>query len=28
VFVHASGFIGGNVSYEGVLEMAKKAVEA
>lgn len=28
VFVHASGFIGGNATYEGVLEMAKKAVAA
>lgn len=27
VFIHASGFIGGNKSYEGVLEMAKKALE-
>lgn len=27
VFVHASGFIGGNKSYEGALEMAKKALE-
>ncbi|KAF2485837.1 metal-dependent protein hydrolase [Neohortaea acidophila] len=27
VFVHASGFIGGNVTFEGALEMAKKAVE-
>ena len=27
VFVHASGFIGGNKTFEGVLEMAKKAVE-
>ena len=27
VFVHASGFIGGNVSFDGALEMAKKAVE-
>ena len=26
VFVHASGFIGGNVTFEGALEMAKKAV--
>ena len=25
-FVHASGFIGGNASYEGVLEMARKAL--
>nr|ODN99810.1 hypothetical protein L204_02250 [Cryptococcus depauperatus CBS 7855] len=28
VFVHASGFIGGNTTYEGALEMAKKAFEA
>jgi uncharacterized UPF0160 family protein len=27
VFVHASGFIGGNVTFEGALQMAKKAVE-
>merc|ERR1719295_1514244 len=27
VFVHASGFIGGNETYEGALEMAVKAVE-
>ena len=27
VFVHASGFIGGNQTMEGVLEMAKRAVE-
>ena len=27
VFVHASGFIGGNATFEVVLEMAKKAVE-
>ncbi|KAF8474933.1 metal-dependent protein hydrolase [Kalaharituber pfeilii] len=27
VFVHASGFIGGNKTYEGVLEMAKKALD-
>nr|BAD42335.1 GAMM1 protein-like protein [Nannochloris bacillaris] len=26
VFVHASGFIGGNATYEGALEMAKKAL--
>lgn len=26
IFVHASGFTGGNKSYEGVLEMAKKAL--
>lgn len=28
VFVHASGFIGGNKTKEGALEMAKRAVEA
>jgi hypothetical protein len=28
VFVHASGFIGGNATYEGVLEMARKIVAA
>lgn len=27
VFVHAAGFIGGNQTFEGALEMAKKAVE-
>lgn len=27
VFVHASGFIGGNATFEGALEMAQKAVE-
>jgi len=27
VFVHASGFIGGNLTYEGALQMAIKAVE-
>ncbi|KAK1059246.1 hypothetical protein LTR33_013197 [Friedmanniomyces endolithicus] len=27
VFVHASGFIGGNATFEGALEMAKKAVD-
>ncbi|KAI7096960.1 hypothetical protein KC352_g38699, partial [Hortaea werneckii] len=27
VFVHASGFIGGNVTFEGALDMAKKAVD-
>lgn len=27
IFVHASGFIGGNASFEGALEMAKKALE-
>jgi len=26
VFVHASGFIGGNDTVEGALEMAKKAL--
>nr|XP_018262269.1 uncharacterized protein I303_05285 [Kwoniella dejecticola CBS 10117]OBR84427.1 hypothetical protein I303_05285 [Kwoniella dejecticola CBS 10117] len=26
VFVHASGFIGGNATYEGILEMARKAL--
>lgn len=26
VFVHASGFIGGAVTYEGVLEMARKSL--
>jgi uncharacterized UPF0160 family protein len=28
VFVHASGFIGGNATYEGILAMARKAVAA
>jgi len=28
VFVHASGFIGGNLTYNGVLQMAIKAVES
>ncbi len=28
VFVHASGFIGGNNTFEGVLEMARKSVAA
>ena len=28
VFVHASGFIGGNKTFEGALAMAKKALEA
>jgi uncharacterized UPF0160 family protein len=28
VFVHASGFIGGNATYDGALAMAKKAVAA
>lgn len=27
VFIHASGFIGGNKTFEGALEMAKKATE-
>ncbi|XP_064602553.1 MYG1 exonuclease-like [Liolophura sinensis] len=27
VFVHANGFIGGNVSYEGALEMARQALK-
>ncbi|KAK4496817.1 hypothetical protein PRZ48_012801 [Zasmidium cellare] len=27
IFVHAGGFIGGNQTFEGALEMAKKAVE-
>lgn len=27
VFVHASGFIGGNQSFDGALEMAKKALD-
>ncbi|TKA78162.1 hypothetical protein B0A55_03891 [Friedmanniomyces simplex] len=27
VFVHTSGFIGGNMTFEGALEMAKKAVD-
>jgi uncharacterized UPF0160 family protein len=27
VFVHASGFIGGNKTLDGVLEMARKAVD-
>ncbi len=26
VFVHASGFIGGNATYEGALAMARKAI--
>ena len=26
VFVHASGFIGGNATYEGALAMARKAL--
>lgn len=28
IFVHAGGFIGGNLTFEGALEMAKKAVAA
>lgn len=28
VFVHASGFIGGNSTYEGVLEMARRSIAA
>jgi len=28
VFVHASGFIGGNLTFEGCLEMARKAADA
>lgn len=28
VFVHAGGFIGGNNTYEGVLEMARKSIAA
>jgi uncharacterized UPF0160 family protein len=28
VFAHANGFIGGNATYEGVLEMARQAVAA
>ena len=28
IFVHASGFIGGNKTFDGALEMAKKAVES
>ena len=27
-FVHASGFIGGNATYEGALAMAKKTLSA
>ncbi len=27
IFVHASGFIGGNKTKEGVLEMAKQALQ-
>jgi len=28
IFVHASGFIGGHQTFQGALEMAKKALEA
>lgn len=28
VFVHAAGFIGGNATYEGALEMARKSIAA
>ncbi|XP_064383990.1 MYG1 protein C27H6.8-like [Halichondria panicea] len=28
VFVHSSGFIGGNLTYEGALEMAVKTIES
>lgn len=28
IFVHASGFIGGNATFDGAIEMAKKAVAA
>lgn len=27
VFVHASGFIGGNATYEGVVEMARQGLK-
>jgi len=27
IFVHANGFIGGNQTYEGVLEMARKSLK-
>jgi uncharacterized UPF0160 family protein len=27
IFVHAAGFIGGNKTYEGALQMAQKALE-
>jgi len=27
IFVHAAGFIGGNKTYEGALQMARKALE-
>ena len=28
IFVHAAGFIGGNATYEGALEMAKRTLQA
>jgi uncharacterized UPF0160 family protein len=28
IFVHANGFIGGNDTYEGALEMARKTLQA
>ena len=28
VFVHAAGFIGGNATFEGVLEMADRTLKA
>ena len=28
IFVHAAGFIGGNETYEGALEMAKRTLSA
>lgn len=28
VFCHAAGFIGGNETYQGALQMAQKALEA
>lgn len=28
VFIHASGFIGGNKTFQGALDMARKAVES
>ena len=27
IFIHASGFIGGNATYDGVLTMARRALE-
>ena len=27
IFVHASGFIGGNETYEGALEMARRTLQ-